>query len=126
MGQGTYTLFNLIMSKKTGVYAVALITSLFFLWGISLNLNSILVPHLKKACQLNDTQSSFIDLSVYLAYFIVAVPAGLFMHKYSYKQGIILGLVLYALGAFLFIPAATAQSYPFFLIALFILASGDK
>lgn len=112
------------MSKKTGVYAVVLITSLFFLWGISLNLNSILVPHLKKACQLTDLQSAFVDSAYYIAYFIVAIPAGLFMHKYGYKKGIILGLLLFAVGAFLFYPAAETRVYGFFLFALFIIASG--
>lgn len=112
------------MSKKNGVFAVALITSLFFLWGISLNLNSILVPHLKKACQLTDLQSAFVDSAYYIAYFLVAIPAGLFMHKYGYKKGIVLGLVLFAIGAFLFYPAAQMRVYGFFLFALFIIASG--
>ncbi|MFI5161121.1 MAG: L-fucose:H+ symporter permease [Sphingobacteriales bacterium] len=112
------------MTKKNGIYAVALITSLFFLWGISLNLNSILVPHLKKACQLTDLQSAFVDSAYYIAYFIVAIPAGLFMQKYGYKKGIVLGLLLFAIGAFLFYPAAGARVYGFFLFALFIIASG--
>ena len=112
------------MSKKNGAYAVVLITSLFFLWGISLNLNSILVPHLKKACQLTDLQSALVDSAYYIAYFIVAIPAGLFMHKYGYKKGIVLGLLLFAIGAFLFYPAANTRVYGFFLFALFIIASG--
>jgi MFS transporter, FHS family, L-fucose permease len=112
------------MTKKNGVFAVALITSLFFLWGISLNLNSILVPHLKKACQLSDFQSAFVDSAYYIAYFFVAIPAGLFMHKYGYKKGIVLGLLLFAVGAFLFYPAASTRIYGFFLFALFIIASG--
>jgi FHS family L-fucose permease-like MFS transporter len=112
------------MAKKTGIYAVALITSLFFLWGISLNLNSILVPHLKKACQLTDLQSALVDSAYYIAYFLVAIPAGLFMHKYGYKKGIVLGLLLFAIGAFLFYPAAETRVYGFFLFALFIIASG--
>lgn len=112
------------MSKKTGVYAVVLITSLFFLWGFALNLNSILVPHLKKACQLSDLQSAFVDSAFYIAYFVVAIPAGIFMQKYGYKSGIIFGLLLFAVGAFLFYPAAETRLYGFFLFALFIIASG--
>ena len=112
------------MTKKNNIFAVALITSLFFLWGISLNLNSILVPHLKKACQLTDTQSSFVDVFYYLAYFVIALPAGLFMHKYGYKKSIILGLLLFAAGAFLFYPAAQLRLFSFFLFALFVIASG--
>lgn len=112
------------MTKKNGIYAVALITSLFFLWGFALNLNSILVPHLKKACQLTDLQSAFVDSAFYIAYFVVALPAGMFMKKYGYKSGIIFGLLLFATGAFLFYPAAETRMYVFFLFALFIIASG--
>lgn len=112
------------MSKSKYLFSLILVTSLFFLWAFLHNINPILIPHLKKACQLNDTQSSFIDLSVYLAYFVVAIPAGLFMHRYGYKKGIIIGLILYAIGAFLFIPAASERSYPFFLFGLFVIASG--
>lgn len=112
------------MSKKNNLYAVALITSLFFLWGFALNLNGILVPHLKKACQLTDLQSAFVDSAFYIAYFIIALPAGLFMHKYGYKKGIVFGLLIFATGAFLFFPAAETRLYSFFLFALFIMASG--
>jgi len=109
--------------NKTG-FAIFLITSLFFLWGFALNLNPILIPHLKKACQLSDTQSAFIDSASYIAYFLLAIPAGRFMNRYGYKGGIILGLLLFAIGAFLFYPAAATRSYTFFLGALFIIASG--
>ncbi|MDQ6813103.1 MAG: L-fucose:H+ symporter permease [Bacteroidota bacterium] len=105
-------------------FAIILLTSLFFLWGFALNLNPILIPHLKKACQLSDVQSAFIDSASYIAYFLMAVPAGLFMKKHGYKGGIIVGLVLFAVGAFLFFPAAASRSYMFFLGALFIIACG--
>ena len=111
--------------KNKYLFGLILITSLFFLWAFLHNINPILIPHLKKACTLSDTQSSFIDLAVYMAYFLVAIPAGLFMQKYGYKKGIILGLILYALGAILFIPAASDRSYTFFLVALFVIASGS-
>jgi len=101
-----------------------LVTSLFFLWAFLHNLNPILIPHLKKACQLSDTQSALIDSAVYLGYFLMALPAGWFMHRYGYKKGILLGLLLYGIGTLLFIPAASARSYLFFLGALFIIASG--
>jgi FHS family L-fucose permease-like MFS transporter len=112
------------MSANKGSKAIILITALFFLWGFALNLNPILIPHLKKACQLSDTQSAFIDSASYIAYFLLAVPAGIFMKKYGYKGGIILGLLLFALGTFLFYPASANRSYVFFLTALFIIASG--
>jgi FHS family L-fucose permease-like MFS transporter len=109
--------------KNYGI-AFALVTSLFFLWAFLHNINPILIPHLKKACQLTDTQSALIDTAVYLGYFFIALPAGWFMHKYGYKKGILCGLILYAIGSFLFIPAANSLSYTFFLVALFIIASG--
>ncbi len=104
--------------------AIILVTSLFFLWGFALNLNPILIPHLKKACQLSDVQSAFVDSASYIAYFLLALPAGKFMKRYGYKGGIILGLCLFALGAFLFFPAAVTRSYAFFLLAIFIIACG--
>ncbi|MCW3092789.1 MAG: fucP [Ferruginibacter sp.] len=104
--------------------AFILVTSLFFLWAFLHNINPILIPHLKKACQLTDLQSSLIDTAVYLGYFIIALPAGWFMHKYGYKKGILVGLVLYAFGAALFVPAAEVRSFEFFLVALFIIAAG--
>src|SRR6476646_10470911 len=98
-------------SNKKYLVPFILVTSLFFLWAFLHNINPILIPHLKKACQLTDTQSAFIDTAVYLAYFSVALPAGLFMHKYGYKKGILFGLCLYGLGALLFLPAASTRSY---------------
>ncbi len=104
--------------------AFALVTSLFFLWAFVHNLEPILIPHLKKACQLTDLQSALIDSAVYLGYFLMAVPAGLVMKRYGYKRGILVGLALYAFGALLFVPAANTRVYLLFLGALFIIASG--
>jgi FHS family L-fucose permease-like MFS transporter len=115
---------NSTASGNKYLFPFILVTSLFFLWAFLHNINPILIPHLKKACQLSDTQSAFIDTAVYIGYFSIALPAGWFMHKYGYKKGILIGLILYAIGALLFIPAAGARSYSFFLVALFIIASG--
>ena len=101
-----------------------LITCLFFLWGFAHNLDPILIPHLKKSFTLTTTQSTLVDSSVFVAYFIMAMPAGFIMKKWGYKMGIITGLLLFALGSFLFVPAANHQSYNYFLIALFIIACG--
>jgi FHS family L-fucose permease-like MFS transporter len=111
-------------NKKTYLIPFILVTSLFFLWAFLHNINPILIPHLKKACQLTDLQSALIDSSVYLGYFCVALPAGLIMQKLGYKKGILIGLILYCVGTLLFIPAAAARNYNFFLVALFIMASG--
>nr|WP_295928058.1 L-fucose:H+ symporter permease [uncultured Dyadobacter sp.] len=112
------------MTDRKTRLAVILITSLFFLWGFALNLNPILIPHLKKACQLSDFQSALIDSASYIAYFLIALPAGLFMKRYGYKAGIALGLLLFATGSFLFYPAAEMRHFGFFLFALFVIASG--
>ena len=113
-------------NTKSRQYLIAfsLVTSLFFLWAFLHNINPILIPHLKKACQLSDTQSALIDTAVYLGYFTIALPAGWFMHKYGYKKGILFGLLLYAIGALLFVPAASVRSYNFFLFAVFVIAAG--
>jgi FHS family L-fucose permease-like MFS transporter len=112
------------MPRDKNLLAVALITSLFFIWGFALNLNPILIPHLKKACQLTDFQSSLIDSASYIAYFLLPIPAAQFMKKYGYKGGIILGLLLFSFGAALFYPAAAVRNYAFFLSALFVVFSG--
>ena len=100
--------------SKSYVLPFVLITSLFFLWAFLHNINPILIPHLKKACQLTDTQSAFIDTAVYLGYFSIALPAGWFMHRYGYKKAILFGLFLFGLGFLLFIPAASTREYSFF------------
>ncbi|WP_134089282.1 L-fucose:H+ symporter permease [Olivibacter sp. XZL3] len=112
------------MSKKGVLIPVILVTSLFFLWALLHNLNPILIPHLRKAFALNDLQSSLIDTSAYISYFVVAIPAGLYMQRFGYKKGILLGLILYAAGALLVIPAASERSYVFFLAAIFVIAAG--
>ena len=112
--------------NKTNKYLLPfiLVTSLFFFWGLIHNIDPILIAHLRKTFQLNILQSSLVDFAVYIAYFLMAIPAGLVIKKYGYKSGIIFGLLLFALGAFLFIPAANTHLYILFLGALFIVASG--
>lgn len=105
-------------------FAFIMITSLFFMWGFVHNLDPILIPHLKKSFSLSTLQSSLVDSAVFIAYFLMALPAGFIMKKYGYKKGIITGLFLFATGSFLFIPAANTQQYIFFLMALFIIACG--
>jgi len=112
------------MSKNKYLLPFILICTLFFMWAFLHNINGILIPKLKKVCHLSDTQSSLIDLAVYLAYFAMAIPAGLFSHRFGYKKGILLGLLLYAAGALIFLPAADDRSFALFLLALFIAASG--
>jgi FHS family L-fucose permease-like MFS transporter len=116
---------NLMKTEKNNyLIPFILVTSLFFLWGISNNLTGILIPHLRKALQLTNTQSTFVDTAVYLAYFLTAIPAGLIINKFGYKKGIIAGLLVFSLGAFLFIPAANTRTFEVFLLGLFIIGCG--
>jgi MFS transporter, FHS family, L-fucose permease len=112
------------IENRNWLYPFILVTSLFFFWGFVHNLDPILIPHLRKSFQLNDFQSSLVDSAVFIAYFLMALPAGYVMRRYGYKSGIIGGLLLFSLGCFLFLPAADTHQYIFFLGALFIIASG--
>ncbi|MDR6565090.1 MFS transporter, FHS family, L-fucose permease [Chitinophaga ginsengisegetis] len=112
------------MAKARTLFPFILITSLFFLWGFAHNLDPILIPHLQKSFTLTTVQATLVDSAVFIAYFLMALPAGFIMKKYGYKAGIITGLLVFALGSYLFIPAANTQQYTFFLIALFIIACG--
>src|SRR6478735_1971821 len=97
---------------------LAIVTMLFFIFGFVTNLNDILIPHLKRACQLTDFQSSLVQFAFFGAYFLMSLPAGKILNKTGYKNGIVLGLAICAAGAFLFLPAAFTRQYPFFLLAL--------
>ena len=112
------------LNSKQNRFAFILITSLFFFWGFVHNLDPILISHLKHSFRLNTLQASLIDSAVFVAYFVMAIPAGMIMKKYGYKTGIITGLVLFALGCFLFVPSANIMSYALFLGSLFIVACG--
>lgn len=110
--------------KSKMLFPLILIISLFFLWGMANNLNDILISQFKKAFQLSDFQSGLVQSAFYLGYFFLALPASIVLRKFNYKIGIIIGLILFATGAFLFYPAAENSSYGFFLFALFVIASG--
>lgn len=101
-----------------------LVTCLFFLWGFSNNLTGILIPHLRKALTLSNMQSTFVDTAVYMAYFLAAIPSGIILKKFGYKNGIIVGLLVFAVGAFLFVPAANSLAFGVFLLGLFIIGCG--
>lgn len=101
-----------------------LVTSMFMLWGVANNMTDTLLAAFRKIMQMSDTQTTFIQMAFYGAYFCIALPAALFIRKYSYKSGVVMGLILYAAGAILFLPAAWAASYAFYLIAIYIMAAG--
>lgn len=114
------------MTERRYLLPFVLVTSLFFLWSIGVNLNDVLIPHLKKAFDLSDFQSSFIQVAFFGGYFLAALPAGWIMEKIGYKKGILFGLLICATGTLLFLPAASAKVYGFFLFALFVMSSGQS
>lgn len=115
---------NTPTSRNPYFLPFALVCSLFFLWGIANSLNGSLIRHFQFALDLNRFQAGIVDSAFYAGYFVMAIPAGIFMRKWGYKRGILAGLTLYAIGALLFYPAADMRVYGFFLFALFTIASG--
>jgi FHS family L-fucose permease-like MFS transporter len=101
-----------------------LVTSLFFLWGFAHSLLDVLNKHFQVILGVSKAQSGLIQAAVYGGYFVMAIPAGIFMKKFGYKKGILLGLILYATGALCFLPATYIREFWAFLAALFIIALG--
>ena len=114
------------ITERRYVAPLVLVTSLFFLWAIGVNLNDILIQHLKKAFGLTDFQSSLIQSAFFGGYFLAALPAGWLMQRVGYKRGILIGLLVCAGGTMLFVPAASVRVYGFFLFALFVMACGQS
>lgn len=112
------------MKKHTYTIPLALVFCLFFLWAISSNLLPTMIRQLMKTCELNTFEASFTETAYWLAYFIFPIPIAMFMKRYSYKAGIIFGLVLAAVGGLLFFPAAMLKEYWAYLCIFFIIATG--
>ena len=112
------------VAERQNLLPFALVSILFLLWGLANNMTDTLLAAFKKVMLMSDSQTSLIQFAFYGSYFCFALPAALFVKKFSYKAGIILGLMLYAGGAILFLPAAKAESYLFYLVAIYILAGG--
>src|SRR5499425_1510694 len=113
------------ITERKYVTPLILVTTLFFLWALGVNLNDILIPHLKKVFNLTDFRSSLIQTAFFGGYFLSAVPAGRLLEKIGYQKGIVCGLLTCAAGAMLFVPAASIRVYGFFLFALFVMACGQ-
>lgn len=109
---------------KSYLIPFILVTSLFFLWGLANSLNGSLIKHFQTALNLNRAQAGIVDSAFYVGYFVMALPAAFLMNRIGYKKGIIIGLLLYAAGAFIFYPAAELRVYGVFLLALFVIACG--
>jgi FHS family L-fucose permease-like MFS transporter len=111
-------------TQRKFIITFAFVTSLFMLWGIAITMGDVLNRHFQNVLHVSKAQSGLVQFSIFGAYAIMGIPAGLFMKKFGYKNGVLLGLFLYAVGAFLFVPAANTSSFLFFRVALFILACG--
>ncbi|HEY7826156.1 MAG TPA: sugar MFS transporter [Candidatus Acidoferrales bacterium] len=110
--------------QKTNMPALAMVTTLFFMWGLMTCLNDILIPHLKSIFDLNYAEVMLVQFAFFSAYFVFSFPSGKLVGWAGYHKAMVLGLFTMGLGAFLFIPAASVPSFPFFLVALIILAAG--
>jgi FHS family L-fucose permease-like MFS transporter len=111
-------------TEKRYIVTLAFVVSLFMLWGFAITMGDVLNRHFQQVLHISKSRSALVQFSLFGAYAVMGIPAGLFMKKFGYKNGVLLGLFLYATGAFLFVPAANASSFNFFRIALFILACG--
>jgi len=111
-------------STPTNYKAMAMVTTLFFMWGFLTSLNDILVPHLKSIFELNYARVMLINSAFFGAYFIFAIPSGKLIEKIGYKKSMVVGLLIMAVGALLFVPAADVPSFELFLAALIVLAAG--
>jgi len=106
------------------VFTFALVATLFFMWALPNVLNDVLIKQFQKSLELTRFQAGFIQAAIKLGYFCLAIPAGLFMQRFGYKQGILTGLFTFAIGCFLFYPAASSQIYFVFLSAIFVIGGG--
>lgn len=109
---------------RGNLVSFSLVTMLFLIWGIPNNLNDVLIKQFMKSFELSRFQAGLVQSAFYMGYFLLAVPSGMFMKRFSYKAGLVFGLFLFAAGCFLFWPAAQAGKYGLFLLALFVIASG--
>ncbi|RDB07262.1 L-fucose:H+ symporter permease [Runella aurantiaca] len=113
-----------VKNRNQFLIPLLVVMSLMFIWNLSRNINDVLIPHLKRACQLTDFQSSLVQSAFFGGYFLLALPVGQYIRRFGYRAGMITGLLMAAVGAFLFFPAAETRFYPLFLAALFIMAAG--
>lgn len=115
---------NAPLIPRKNLIPFILITSLFFMWGLANNMTDTLLAAFKKIMSMSDFQTSWIQLSFYGSYFVLALPAAIFIKRFTYKAGVLLGLGLFISGSILFYPASLTMVYEHFLAALFILAGG--
>ena len=112
------------ITNRQYLFPFILVTSLFFLWGFARAILDVLNKHFQNALDISITQSSLIQVTTYLGYFLMAIPAGWFINSRGYRQGVVFGLSLFGVGALLFIPGAEAETFYAYLAALFIIGCG--
>ncbi len=112
------------LSTRQTVLSIMIIALLFFIFGFTTWINAILIPYFKIACELNNVQSLFVAFAFYIAYFVMAIPAGILLGKVGFKRGIMIGFWIMALGALIFVPAAMTRTYWVFLLGLFSIGTG--
>src|SRR5436309_10132829 len=110
--------------ERRYLVAFALTSTLFFSWGLASQFNDLLLHHFQKALDLTRTRASLTQFAFYIAYFCAPLPAAMIIRRFGYKRTMVVGLTMYALGAFLFVPAAHMRVYGIFLTALYIIAFG--
>lgn len=112
------------LTSKQYVVPFTLVTALFFLWGFARAILDVLNQHFRDALNISIAETSLIQVTTYMGYFLMAIPAGLFINKFGYKTGVVFGLVLYAIGSFMFIPGSDMGTLNAFLVCLFVIACG--
>ena len=110
--------------KRDYLVPFVLVTSLFFLWGFAHAILDVLNKHFQEVMDITRTHSAMVQVMFYLGYFVMAVPAGLFITRYGYRRGVVFGLLLYGIGSLMFIPGEYWMSFEFFLFSLFVIACG--
>lgn len=110
--------------KKEYMVPFVLVTSLFFLWGFAHAILDVLNKHFQEELEITRAHSAMVQVMFYLGYFLMAIPAGLFITRYGYRRGVVFGLLLYAFGSLMFIPGEHLMSFNFFLLSLFVIACG--
>ena len=115
---------RIALVEKQYLIPFVLLTSLFFLWGFAHAILDVLNKHFQELLAITKAHSALIQVTMYMGYFVMAIPAGLFINRYGYRRGVVLGLLLYGVGSLLFIPGQNLLSFNFFLFSLFVIGCG--
>src|SRR5438045_9333742 len=112
------------LTRRNSIISILIVGLLFFIMGFVSWLNAILIPYFKIACELTNFQSYFVTFAFYISYFVMSVPASYLLKKFGFKNGMMAGFYIMALGAFIFVPAALTRTYEIFFLGLFTIGTG--